>query len=230
MKQENLGNLIKKYRAENNLSLREFANLTSFSHTYISNLENNYNPSTKKPPIITVPALIELSNILNYDFEDLLKIIGSKTNNNKNKVEEEKTLYNKNDIIKIPVFSCIPKDNSRKKVIDHVFIKKNKIEKDISDYFATVIKNDNMYPKYHKGDIVLFNYNKDIKYGEDIIISINKDDKMLFTNILINENGIILHYYNPFFKDIKYSKNDIKKLNIEIVAKAECLLYRNLGR
>lgn len=44
-----LGDIIKKYRKENNISMSEFASNCSLSKGYISMLENNINPRNNKP-------------------------------------------------------------------------------------------------------------------------------------------------------------------------------------
>ena len=44
-----LGDIVRKYRESNNMSLAEFAQACSLSKGYISMLENNINPRNNKP-------------------------------------------------------------------------------------------------------------------------------------------------------------------------------------
>ena len=43
-----IGEIIKEYRVNNNLSQRAFASKTSLSPSYINTLEKIYNPKTRK--------------------------------------------------------------------------------------------------------------------------------------------------------------------------------------
>ena len=51
-----LGELIKKYRDEHNLSQRQFAEVCGLSNGYISMIEKGENPKTKLPVTPTLPA------------------------------------------------------------------------------------------------------------------------------------------------------------------------------
>ena len=44
-----LGDIIKQYRIEHDMSLQDFANLIGSSRSYIHMLEKNVNPATNKP-------------------------------------------------------------------------------------------------------------------------------------------------------------------------------------
>ena len=68
-----LGEIIKNYRENHHLSLADFANRTGYSKTYISMLENNYNPSTKKPIIPTPVTLKKCANAMNFSLNELVK-------------------------------------------------------------------------------------------------------------------------------------------------------------
>ena len=49
-----LGELVKKYRTEHELSLRDFSRLSGISNGYISMLEKNEHPKTKKPIVPSI--------------------------------------------------------------------------------------------------------------------------------------------------------------------------------
>jgi transcriptional regulator with XRE-family HTH domain len=70
-----LGELIKAKRAELGLSLREFANLCTMSHSYIRNLEDG-DPRTGRNIVPTLEYLEKLAPALSMSLEELLKEIG----------------------------------------------------------------------------------------------------------------------------------------------------------
>ena len=57
-----LGDIIKKYRKENNISMSEFASYCSLSKGYISMLENNINPRNNKPISPTLPSISKVAS------------------------------------------------------------------------------------------------------------------------------------------------------------------------
>ncbi len=68
-----LGDIIKQYREEHNMSLQDFADLVHTSRSYIHMLEKNYNPSTGKPISPSIETLKSISNAMNTDIENILK-------------------------------------------------------------------------------------------------------------------------------------------------------------
>lgn len=67
-----LGTLIQQYRKEHQLSMDDFAQLSGISKAYISILERDYNPSTKKPAIPSLPTIKAVATAMRMDFNDLL--------------------------------------------------------------------------------------------------------------------------------------------------------------
>lgn len=68
-----LGDIIKQYREEHQMSLQDFANLIGTSRSYIHMLEKNVNPSTNKPISPSIETLKQLAKAMNMDLESLLK-------------------------------------------------------------------------------------------------------------------------------------------------------------
>lgn len=71
-----LGDLIRKYRQENDLSLRDFAKKAGLSHSYVSSLENGFDPRSGKEVIPTIETLKKVANAMNMELDDLLAQIG----------------------------------------------------------------------------------------------------------------------------------------------------------
>lgn len=71
----NLGKFIKRLRAEKDLSLRELAELTGLSHSYLHNLEIGSDPRSGKPLSPTIPSLEKLSTGLNVSLHELIDMV-----------------------------------------------------------------------------------------------------------------------------------------------------------
>lgn len=71
-----LGDLIKEYREEHSLSLRDFANLCEVSHSYVDKLEKGIDPRSGKPVEPTLDVIEKLAKALGLSLESLLRNIG----------------------------------------------------------------------------------------------------------------------------------------------------------
>lgn len=69
-----LGELLKELRGKR--SLREIAELTELSHTYISDIEKGYRRGTKKVIHPSPETLKRLAEAYNYSYEKLMKVAG----------------------------------------------------------------------------------------------------------------------------------------------------------
>ncbi len=87
-----LGKIIKEYRTEHNLSLRDFAQRCGLSHTYIAALEKNIDPRTGKPIAPTLDTVKFLSKGMNISIEEILKLLDDEQ---EFKINETAPKYNK---------------------------------------------------------------------------------------------------------------------------------------
>jgi transcriptional regulator with XRE-family HTH domain len=69
-----IGFLIKQYRQENNLTLRDFATQCGTSHSYIAMLESNKNSKTGEPIVPTLTMLNKISRGMGISVNDLINI------------------------------------------------------------------------------------------------------------------------------------------------------------
>ena len=72
-----LGDIVKNYRTEHGLSLREFSRISGVSNGYISMLEKNEHPKTKKPIVPSVEKMRCIANAMGMSFDSLLDMIDS---------------------------------------------------------------------------------------------------------------------------------------------------------
>ena len=70
-----IGDILKQYREQHNISMDEFSKKSSLSKGYISMLENNINPRNNKPIAPTLPTIDKIANGMGIDIDTLLKLL-----------------------------------------------------------------------------------------------------------------------------------------------------------
>lgn len=70
-----LGDYIKEYRQAHKYSMDDFAKRSGLSKAYVSILERNYNPSTKKAAIPSLETVKRVAIATNIDFNDLIALL-----------------------------------------------------------------------------------------------------------------------------------------------------------
>ena len=70
-----LGDIIKKYRVDNNLSMQAFADKCGLSKGYIAMLERNVNSKTGEPVIPSIETFIKTAKALNMTLSELLELV-----------------------------------------------------------------------------------------------------------------------------------------------------------
>lgn len=73
--QVTLGEVVKKYRIEHDLSLRDFSKISGVSNGYISMLEKNEHPKTKKPIVPSIEKMKSIASAMGMSLDALLEII-----------------------------------------------------------------------------------------------------------------------------------------------------------
>ncbi|EOP51819.1 MULTISPECIES: helix-turn-helix domain-containing protein [unclassified Bacillus (in: firmicutes)] len=93
-----LGMIIREYRQEHNLSLREFATRCQLSHSYIDKLEKGIDLRNGKPVEPTLTVIEQIAKAINKEKTNLLEEIGYLNDHDQSKKAEvvdrdfEKTL------------------------------------------------------------------------------------------------------------------------------------------
>lgn len=75
----NLGDIIKNYRTEHEISQDIFAERSGLSKAYVSILERNYNPKSQKPPIPSLETIKAVSSTIGSDFNDVIALLDGNT-------------------------------------------------------------------------------------------------------------------------------------------------------
>lgn len=211
-----LGDLIKEYRIANKLSLRDFAQRCRLSHSYISALEKNIDPRTKKPIAPTLDTVKYVSQGINLPIEEILKILDDEQ---EFKMNEEAPKYSSSPAL-VLIYGTIPAGIPMECIED--IIDTEEISADMlkggKQYFGLKIKGDSMETEYHDGDIIICEKVDNCENGDECIVMVNGNDGT-FKKVLKNENGIILQPLNPAYQPIVYTNEQIEKLPVKIIGK-----------
>lgn len=209
-----IGELIKKYRTDYELSQRDFAKRCNLSHTYIAALEKNIDPRTGKPIAPTLEAVKNIAYAMNMDIEDLLKILDKNQEFIVNAKHTEET-YD----FKIPILGTVKAGYNwlaEENIIDYITIKETM--PNIKEYFALRITGDSMLPLLSDGDLVIVHSQDDIESGQTAVILINGEEATVKKIIKTNE-GIELHAMNPYYPVKKFTFEDMKNIPVKIIGR-----------
>lgn len=200
-----LGDIIKQYREEHQMSLQDFANLIGTSRSYIHMLEKNVNPSTNKPINPSIETLKLLANAMNMDLDFLLKQLDSEQqiylNEEEYKKQFEKTDILGNPVVPLPLIGTVKAGYNylaQENWIGTVDVETSLVG-DGKDYFALKVKGDSMAPVFLEGDIVIIKKQNDCENNEFAVVIINGDEGTL-KKIKKTDNGIILQPLNPAYR------------------------------
>lgn len=217
-----LGDIIKQYREEHQMSLQDFANLIGTSRSYIHMLEKNVNPSTNKPINPSIETLKLLANAMNMDLDFLLKQLDSEQqiylNEEEYKKQFEKTDILGNPIAPVPLLGAVKAGYNylaQENWIGTIDVETSLVG-DGKDYFALKVKGDSMAPVFIEGDIVIIKKQNDCENNEFAVVIINGDEGTL-KKIKKTDNGIILQPLNPAYGPVMYTKEEIETIPIIIV-------------
>lgn len=214
-----IGEIIKQYRNENNLSLRDFASRTSLSHSYISKLENNPNSE------LTIPSAKEIANAMHISVEELLALLDGTTIFSLQPNVENVN----NNLVEIPILGSIPAGTPVEAVEDiqgSQLVPQDALRYPEKEYFCLKISGSSMYPTYIDGDIVLFHSQFEANSGQDVCVYVNGYDAT-FKRLMMHEDGLELIAINPEYENRFYTKEECQELPVRVIGVAVKLI-RNL--
>lgn len=214
-----LGDIIKQYREEHQMSLQDFADLIGTSRSYIHMLEKNVNPSTNKPISPSIETLKSLAKAMNMDLETLLKQLNDEQNIylDENEYKKQFTNNTSNSAV-VFVYGTIPAGipmECIEDIIDTEEISADMLKGD-KQYFGLKIKGNSMEPEYLDGDTIILEKTEDCESGDDAVVMVNGDDGT-FKRVFKNDNGIILQPLNPAYAPLVFTNEDIEKLPVRIL-------------
>lgn len=207
-----LGEVIKKYRDENQISMRDFAKRCRLSHTYIAALEKNIDPRTGKPIAPTLDTVKNIAMAINMSIDELLKILDDEqefivNSDNSNYFDDFKQSLPLLGLVKAG-YDYLASEN----IIGYVSID-NKIN-DIENCYALKVTGDSMQPILFEDDIIIIHKQNDVENGQVAIILIDNEEATV-KKIIKHEDYIELIAFNSYYPIKRLTKND----NFKIIGK-----------
>lgn len=70
-----LGELISEFRAERDLTMQQFADLAGLSKAYISMLEKNQHPQSKRPLVPSIATCAKIAHAMSISLDELMSAL-----------------------------------------------------------------------------------------------------------------------------------------------------------
>lgn len=239
-----IGELIKEYRTLHNISLRDFAKKANVSHTYISMLEKNYNPSSKKEPVINITNLNNIALALGIGLDELIDNISNDTivelKSKPKKVELKEIKSSElflnpdldlSEMVRIPIVSTVPASFNK----SSDFIYDEYIEYPISllqysdydkRYIALRIKGYSMYPEFFDGDKVLVDIFLEVQNGNIGVFAFN--DTFTVKRIYFQKDTVVFKPSNPEYQEKVYTKKQLHEMGYHPIGRVVKIIERNV--
>lgn len=209
-----LGDLVKEYREQRDISMEEFSKMSNLSKGYISMLENNINPRNDKPIAPTLPTIKKIALAMNMDIDSILKALNSDQEINLD-TETKKSTQGVTINILGRVAAGIPID-AIEEIIDTEEITAELAQ--TGTFFGLKIKGDSMTPNICDGDIVIVRQQDDAESGDIVIATINGDEATC-KRLRKYQQGIELISNNPSYAPFEFSNEEILNKPVKIIGK-----------
>ena len=172
-----IGEIIKQYRIEHNLSMDAFSEKSGISKSYISLLEKNKHPKSGKPISPSVQSIKQVADAIGMDFDVLFSNIDGNVSLVKN---EEPVLQPEKRAVTINVLGRVAAGIPLEAIED--IIDTEEISEEMAktgEFFGLQINGDSMEPKFSKGDVVIVRKQDDAESGDIVIAMVNGDELLV---------------------------------------------------
>lgn len=194
------GQNIKKYRLQRKMTLEELSKEIGVSFQALSKYEND---------IVTNIPLERLELLCKVLKVKPQQLISWADDTNKSSVSS----------VKIPVVGCVAAGlpaEAFEDIIDYEEIPESMARG--GEYFGLAIKGDSMYPRIFEGDVVIVKKQSTADSGDIVIALINGEDGIC-KQLYKYKDHIELRSFNPMYKPLVYSNEDISSLPVSIIGK-----------
>lgn len=218
-----LGDLIKEFRANNKLSLRDFAQRCGLSHTYISALEKNIDPRTGKPIAPTLDTIKYISKGMNISIEEILKILDDEQEFVVNQDISENELYTKNKLLPIPILGRVPAGEpllAEEHIEGYLPIDPSMYGiTNSDDFFFLRVAGESMNKLVKNGSYVLVKKQDSAEDGDVVVAIVNGDDEATLKRFKELDNGFIALKPESTFDEFIDRIINLKDTNFKILGK-----------
>lgn len=211
-----IGEIIKQYRIEHNLSMDAFSEKSGISKSYISLLEKNKHPKSGKPISPSVQSIKQVADAIGMDFDVLFSNIDGNVSLVKN---EEPVLQPEKRAVTINVLGRVAAGIPLEVIED--IIDTEEISEEMAktgEFFGLQINGDSMEPKFSKGDVVIVRKQDDAESGDIVIAMVNGDDATC-KRLKKYQEGIALISTNLAYDPMYFSNKEIEEKPVRIIGK-----------
>ena len=221
-----LSDLVKAYRAKNELSQRQFASLCGLSNGYISMIEKNENPKTRQPLTPSIPAVNKIATVLGYTLDELLALADdmpvSLTDTPSPLPEGILPLPTMKRVPLIGTIACGTPILAVEDATEFIDAPEG-IQNDID--FALECKGDSMInARIFPGDIVYIKQQPVVENGEIAAVLIGDEATLKRVYYTPGNDRITLQACNPLYSDMIYTGEQLNE--IKILGKAVWFMSR----
>lgn len=177
-----LGDIIKQYRTTERLSMDEFSQKAGISKQYISILERNHNPSSKKPPLPTMETILAVANAMGKDFDEIFNLLDRNQRIKLGGKEEKKIFPEGAEQIDLSQYHRIPilgRISAGLPIYAEEHIEGYTLT-DLNhgaEYFALRVVGDSMNAtRINEGDLVIVRRQEEVESGEIAVVMVGESN------------------------------------------------------
>ena len=209
-----LGDIIKQYRHEKNLSMDAFAERSGISKSYISMLEKNENPRTKLPITPTTKTLESVSFAMGITVLELLDKINERTTK---KLSDRIDMIPVGSTVSVRVVGTVragygglafESDMGLESVSESSIAGYN-----INDFFYLRVKGDSMEPRLYENDLVLVRAQSSVDSGSYAVVTID-DEEGVVKIVQYDDTSITLVSQNHNYPPRVFRGADVKRIRV----------------
>ncbi len=208
-----LGDLIKQFRCDENLTMDDFARISGLSKSYISMLEKNENPRSKLPITPTTKTLEAAAKAMSMTVSDVL----DKLNGVKKKISERIDMIPVGELVNIRVvgvvragFGGLAYDCD---MGTETVSASSLAGFDVNDFFYLKVKGDSMEPRLYEGDLVLVRRQSSVDSGNYAVVTID-DEEGVIKKVEYDKNSITLISQNHNYPPRVFKDADVKRIRV----------------
>ena len=213
-----LGEIVRQYRLENKMTMDEFSKKSGLSKGYISMLEKNENPKTKKEIVPTLETINQVAEVIGTDLDILLRQLGRNQKIDISTVENIIPLPSTKKIPLLGDIACGDPITAVENIESYI-----DVPDCVSADFALTCKGDSMInARINDGDIVYIRQQPEVENGE--IAAVLIDGEATLKRVFYGKGTIMLQAENPTYPPMVFSGEEI--LDIKILGKATYFLSK----
>ena len=202
----NMGNIIKKLRTENNMTLEQLGDKVGVGKSTVRKWENGMIANMRRDKIAKIADVFNVSPsyLIGWDSN-----VGPISNGTKCKKPG----------VTINVLGRVAAGVPIEAIED--IIDTEEISEEMAssgDFFGLQIHGDSMEPRMFDGDVVIVRQQDDAESGEVIIAMVNGDEATC-KRLKKYDGGIMLLSNNPKYEPMVFTHDDINKKPVKIIGK-----------